>query len=324
MGIVKELSQECLPKLRDILESQMPNSLIAHGFVSSLIQYDLQELRTQVFVALETSFRTFLVLTPTSSWEGVQSITVYYEEERQPEEDGLADEELAKLMESVPGLDWTKPVYLYGCNHYVLTRIRRLMNSGRLMADPRYHSVSQVHAYVLSREDSDEASQIRLVEGYTLGRLTPAHAEWVHDHWLYKHTETKDFFWGIISNFPSVAAFEEIPAENEMTRPKDGVLQSLPVAWILKYPDGAIGSTFTLPEHRRKGLARLVSLSLSRKVGDLCSPVFVFVDDTNTASIEFHEKMGFRRACPFIWETYAPSDALEELASGEGRDMLQA
>ncbi|XP_076066895.1 uncharacterized protein LOC143040094 [Oratosquilla oratoria] len=321
MVVVRELGQESLPKLRDILESQMPNSLNAHGFVSSLIEYDLRKLGIKVFAGEETSFRTFLVLTHTASWEGMQSTTVYYEEQRQPDEEGLADEEFAELLMSVPGLDWTKPVFLYACNQYVLTRIWRLMSSGKLMADPWHQSVSQGHAYILSRDNIGETLKIRLVEGYTLGRLTPAHAEWVYDHWAYKHTETKEVFREMISKFPSVAAFKVNPEESDLTQLKDDVLQSLPVSWVLKFPNGSMGSTFTLPEHRGRGLARMLTLVLSRRLDDLCSPIFVFVDNTNTFSIEFHTKMGFRRACPFGFEIYVPAALEEVLQASRGRRL---
>ncbi|XP_076059642.1 uncharacterized protein LOC143036276 [Oratosquilla oratoria] len=323
MVFVRELGRESLPKLRDILESQMPNSINAHGFVSNLIEYDLRKLGIKVFAGEETSFRTFLVLTHTASWEGMQSITVYYEEQHQPDEEGLADEEFADLLMSVPGLDWTKPVFLYACNQYVLTRIRRLMSSGRLMADPRHQSVYQGYAYILSRDDIGEAlKKTRLVEGYTLGRLTPAHAEWVYDHWAHKHTETKEVFREMISKFPSVAAFKTNPEESDLTQLKDNVLQSLPVSWALEFPNGSMGNTFTLPEYRWRGLGRLVSLTLSRRLDDLCSPVFIFVDNTNTFSIGFHTGMGFRRACPLGFELYVPSVALEEVSQASGGRRL--
>ncbi|XP_076056053.1 glycine N-acyltransferase-like protein 3 [Oratosquilla oratoria] len=318
MNVFVELRREDLPQLRDALESQLPNSLAVYGLVDVMVRYGLEELGTKIFVANETPFGTFVVLTSTCSWEKVQSFTMYSKDIDQTDnEDESANEEFAKLLESVPGLDWGKPVYLDGCPPCISKKIWRLKKSGRLLAGLKYKSVSQAHAFLFVQnddgdDDDDEIlKQITLPEDYTLDNLSPEHTDWVHDRWLMNFSETKSAMRTIFSKLPSVAVFEKDPAENDA---KTTTRNTPPVSWTMMYPDGALGNTFTLPEHRRKGLARSVTLSLLREVSFVGSPVFVYVDDENSASAAFHEKIGFRKVYPFVWEVYLPPNDSQEVS----------
>ncbi|KAG0713686.1 Glycine N-acyltransferase-like protein 3 [Chionoecetes opilio] len=67
------------------------------------------------------------------------------------------------------------------------------------------------------------------------------------------------------------------------------------VSWIRTYKFGLMGNTFTLPQHRRQGLAGAATMALANQLLQEGLPAFVFIEDSNTASVQLHEKLGFER-----------------------------
>ncbi|BEI90949.1 uncharacterized protein CcaverHIS019_0310190 [Cutaneotrichosporon cavernicola] len=74
---------------------------------------------------------------------------------------------------------------------------------------------------------------------------------------------------------------------------------SLPVAWVVTVADGAIGALYTLPEFRRRGLAKAV---LAHRLGKMTGlPGFCHVEVTNGASESLWEGMGWTRGHRVNW-----------------------
>ncbi|XP_076066837.1 uncharacterized protein LOC143040061 isoform X2 [Oratosquilla oratoria] len=320
MALLKEIDYDNLPSLKDTLRSHLPRSIMVHGIVDVTLRYQSQELETKFFYANETScFNSFVVATPVCSWEGVQTLSVYFEDKGQvssevPDNEALADEEMAQLLMSIPDLDWTKPVYYFACTLNVLSRVRRLMASRRIGVGHRRRNVAITHVYIFDPKEAPR--KLGLADGYTLGCLSSAHADWVYDHWFYNFTETRPAMSSYVSNFPTMAAFVTKP-EEVRDLPEES---SQPVSWILTYKTGSLGNTFTLVDHRRKGLAKEVTLALAKKVDALGSPVFVNVAEGNTASRDFHVNLGFKKSIPIMWEIFLPPGvSFEMLTSSANR-----
>ena len=103
-----------------------------------------------------------------------------------------------------------------------------------------------------------------------------SNAEFVASHYdYYNDWPTKtSWFEGMIRNFSSVAVYTS-----------DNL--SMPVAWAMQHPYGEQAHQYTLKEHRRKGLARVVKQTLCRKmVAEGIQPSYeVDVLDPNLESI---------------------------------------
>jgi ribosomal protein S18 acetylase RimI-like enzyme len=71
------------------------------------------------------------------------------------------------------------------------------------------------------------------------------------------------------------------------------------VAWVLTVADGSVGALYTLPDYRRRGLAKAV---LAHRLGRMEGlPGFCHVEVTNGASETLWEGMGWRRGHRVNW-----------------------
>lgn len=82
----------------------------------------------------------------------------------------------------------------------------------------------------------------------------------------------------MIANFPSCCVLD---AEGK------------PVSWILTYPYCAIGMLYTLPEHRRKGYAKILVSSLAKRNHALGYPVSCCIEEENAVSYRLFANLGF-------------------------------
>ncbi|XP_042229446.1 uncharacterized protein LOC121871293 isoform X3 [Homarus americanus] len=95
--------------LKQRLASHLPNSVILHGTVEAGIRYGLTEkLGTMLYVPErsvgDSGCSSLVVATPAFSTKKVQSLSVFWNTEEK-------DEEVARMLGSLPGLDWRKPVF---------------------------------------------------------------------------------------------------------------------------------------------------------------------------------------------------------------------
>ena len=66
-----------------------------------------------------------------------------------------------------------------------------------------------------------------------------------------------------------------------------------PVAWILTYMSCAMGMLYTLPEHRRKGYAKILISAMAKRLHAQGSPVYCFIEEENVVSYKLFKNMGF-------------------------------
>lgn len=109
----------------------------------------------------------------------------------------------------------------------------------------------------------------------------------------------------LITAFPSIAIHTQDPLEPQPAISYTGDPGSERVgtedtiaSWVHLFRLGWIGNTFTLPQHRRRGLARAATLALARRLLSEGLLPFVLLNDSNSQSIKLHEDLGFRRQCP--------------------------
>ncbi|XP_038664771.1 glycine N-acyltransferase-like isoform X3 [Scyliorhinus canicula] len=124
--------------------------------------------------------------------------------------------------------------------------------------------------------------------------LDPSHAQIVNRNWKYGNDDSGlQFVKSILEKFPSYCVLDE--TDN-------------PVSWILTYQYGAMGLLYTLPEHRRKGFAKLLVTKMVKVLQNLGQPIYCFIDEENTKSYQLFEKLGFKEApdIRFSWSWCRP------------------
>lgn len=147
-----------------------------------------------------------------------------------------------------------------------------------------------------------------LVEGRDMVWDEPCYTYYVPDH----------------VTFPPVEPLPEIPLEHAITVQKHWVNQEewsfqfivssikrgfssmkffdgKPVAWAAMQDDGAMGFMHVLPEYRRHGYAKEVTIDLIRKYRQAGRMPFVHIVRTNQASIALTRSMGFELLKEIYW-----------------------
>ena len=112
---------------------------------------------------------------------------------------------------------------------------------------------------------------------YIIKPLSPSAARTMLSYWAYSFTETEEGLEERLSKYPAYGAFFK------------GEL----VAWTHQYACGMIGMTFTRPDHRRKGLAGVVTLTLAQRIFSEGRIPVILTEHDNAQSISFHKKLGF-------------------------------
>ncbi|KAJ8366092.1 hypothetical protein SKAU_G00149230 [Synaphobranchus kaupii] len=133
--------------------------------------------------------------------------------------------------------------------------------------------------FVMTLEDASHLKGPERDLASGLSTLTTAHAEMVNSVWKYESSKSSyNSVVSYISNYPSLCVTAE-----------DGT----PLSWLLLYHHGALGRLYTVPEHRRKGHARLLLSTMARALLEQGRPVYGFVEDDNDASYSLFTSLGF-------------------------------
>mmetsp|Transcript_33736 Transcript_33736/g.43095 ORF Transcript_33736/g.43095 Transcript_33736/m.43095 type:complete len:415 (+) Transcript_33736:61-1305(+) len=152
-----------------------------------------------------------------------------------------------------------------------------------------------------------------------LRRLQQDDVDLVNFHWTYKSDHSKAMIEDLIALYPTSGLW------------RDGVL----IAWMCTYHDGAIGMLYTMENYRRQGFAKhvLCHLIAQHRSGDIlvpreeqhnqnsslsegCEiernrPIFCFIVDSNEASSQLFEQIGFSRICDASWVKYQQKHPLK-------------
>jgi 8-oxo-dGTP diphosphatase len=88
-----------------------------------------------------------------------------------------------------------------------------------------------------------------------------------------------------------------------------------PAAWGFTHDDGALGFLHVLPEHRTKGYARDIVLSLISQKRENGLPVFCNILPHNTPAIKLVESLGFEADRKVFWVRCGNREEKEEIQS---------
>ncbi|XP_026131740.1 glycine N-acyltransferase-like protein 3 [Carassius auratus] len=135
--------------------------------------------------------------------------------------------------------------------------------------------------------------QLPLKESYAGLRLTPlraAHAHLVNSTWKYGgDSNSYNSVLNYITHNPSLCVLEEGGTE--------------PVSWLLVYQHAALGLLYTLPQHRRKGYAKLLVSVMAKTLLERGHPVYCFVEKENDSSYKLFTSLGFQDSTDYraVW-----------------------
>uniref|UniRef100_UPI00398EE871 glycine N-acyltransferase-like protein 3 isoform X2 n=1 Tax=Pristiophorus japonicus TaxID=55135 RepID=UPI00398EE871 len=126
-----------------------------------------------------------------------------------------------------------------------------------------------------------------------ISHLDLTHAQIVSRNWKFGNDTSLEFIENVIANFPNYCILDE--TDN-------------PVSWLLSYNYGAMGLLYTLPEHRRKGYAKLLVATMVKTLQNLGYPIYCFIEEENDKSYQLFEKLGFKESpgIRFAWQSCRP------------------
>ena len=155
--------------------------------------------------------------------------------------------------------DWMMPILTEDCN------IRWKLSTMRLILDKR-------STFEIGESLSDETTE-------KLSELSPKDAEFIYENSDYKDFLSIEYIIDRITN-----------GESSCIRNFDKL-----IAWAITQDDGAIGFLHVLPEHRKKGYGREVTMDLINKVIEKNKIPFAHIEEDNISSMNLVTSLGFKK-----------------------------
>ena len=139
-----------------------------------------------------------------------------------------------------------------------------------------------------------------------MSSLNEDEASTVWTNWDFNFLDCEDNIRQDIVHFPSIGIRERSHTDSAGSL-QEAAKETL-VSWVRTTKIGWMGNTFTLPHHRRRGLASMATLALAHQMLQEGLLAFVVIEDTNTVSIKFHEGLGFKRQCGICMVVLVPAE----------------
>ncbi|MPC24258.1 hypothetical protein E2C01_017337 [Portunus trituberculatus] len=135
-----------------------------------------------------------------------------------------------------------------------------------------------------------------LLPEYQVSNLKEEDVSVIWKNWQFSSLSSENSLRDDIINFPSVGIRKRNLIDSSTEELQEEAQETL-VSWIRTSKYGFMGSTFTLPQYRRRGLAGTATLILTRQLMQEGLLPAVMIEKNNTASISFHGDLGFVRQC---------------------------
>lgn len=134
--------------------------------------------------------------------------------------------------------------------------------------------------------------------GYRLRAMsTLEHARTANNLWPYKHNGSLYYLNRLIALNPSIGLFNTDTDEL--------------VAWCFRFQSGVLGTLQVKEPFLRKGLGKLVTKAICKKLGELEMDVLALVADTNVASKRTFKALGFEIIDCCYWIKIIPEVPVE-------------
>ncbi|KAG0718025.1 Glycine N-acyltransferase-like protein 3 [Chionoecetes opilio] len=208
-------------------------------------------------------------------------------------------------LSRIPHLDWNQPVYIYSLPTVLLPSLQSLSSWGR-----RRVTLQTPHIGHLYQLKAPSIRNAELPQMYHVTRLGEEDASAVWTNWEFNHFDMVESVRHDIIHFPSAGIRERGPVDGAGSLQEEA--EETLVSWIRTTKIGWIGNTFTVPQHRRQGLASAATMALANQLLQEGLPAFVKIADNNTASVQLHEKLGFERQGGEVVVELLPTEAANQ------------
>ncbi|XP_065260368.1 glycine N-acyltransferase-like protein 3 [Emys orbicularis] len=134
--------------------------------------------------------------------------------------------------------------------------------------------------------DPSSMPEIRLDPAVRLSSLDVSHADLLNETWQLRGNEkSRKYLASLIRHFPSVCLLDAA---------------GHPVSWATSYPFGAIGLSYTLPQHWQRGYMGMLTNLIAKRLHALGYPSYGYVAVENYPMQRLQERQGFQRQ-PSLW-----------------------
>lgn len=263
---MKILNKDELPIAEGVLHKHLPRSLKMYGFL-----YGINRKKPSILQVVVDSWPDFKVIIcrpdpgNKRALEFMKKVSYFSTDEQA----------LRRMLTDDNAIDWST-YFLIGGFDFSHAPIVKEVSSHRQVNFRDYTLVHLVYLPDLSHLvapaiDSELESRI--------SSLNLSHVDLVNKSWKFgggkKGQRNVEH---LISNFPTCCITDS---------------QGQPVSWILVYDYCAMGLLHTLPEHRRKGYARVLVSAMAKKLHTQGYPVYCFIEEGNELSHKLFKSMGF-------------------------------
>jgi len=266
--------------------SKIPDSSILYKLFlkgSEVKCFDPIDEKVNTKSCVSDSGSYFSVLTMTDSKDKIDTITLYIEDENATKDEVTEFLEVAVSEKAARNL--SRIAFLNVQSKYTESVLREFADK---VSRSHVHTGEGLNTYIfymppsqLTCEDTD------LPEGYSFGSLGECNLKYLAAQWASDlGSSTPHLLEATIklnySNRPYVAVYHSKEAH--------------PIAWIVTYASGLVGSLHVREDHRGKGLARFVVRKIYGLVKDLYGlPPPVLIEVRNVASDALFQSEGWVR-----------------------------
>ncbi|KAG0729670.1 Glycine N-acyltransferase-like protein 3 [Chionoecetes opilio] len=311
---LRQVREDELDALKQRLARHLPHSLAVYGAASLAARYGLHSLRPASILVPTCPRPSCLTVMASITSSAMQCLVVFWSLEEHTVKD------VTDRLSRLPHLDWNQRVIMFSVPTVLLPSLQSLKQLGTPTSDASSPYIEHLYSsrhrrfsmplqslsswghrrvtlqapYIehLYQLKTPTILNAKLPQMYNVTRLRKEDASAVWTNWEFNTFYSMESVRNDIIYFPSVGIRERGPEDGA------GSLQEaeeILVSWVCTSKFGRMGSTFTLPQHRHQGLAGAATMALASQLLQEGLPVFVVIEDSNTASVQLHEKLGFER-----------------------------
>ncbi|KAL3972229.1 collagen type X alpha [Sarotherodon galilaeus] len=263
---MKVLNRDELQIAEGVLLKHLPKSYKVYGFLFGINRNKPTTL--EVVVDTWPDFKVIICRPDTENKRALNFMKkmAYY---------SMDEQSLRKMLTDENAVDWSTYFMIGGLDVSHAPMLKQVCSDRRV----NHKVYTSVHLLYLPDTNHLHMPAYDSELESRISSLNISHVDLVNKTWKFGGDE-KGYrtIENLISNFPSCCI-------------TDGKGQ--PMSWILVYDYCALGMLYTLPEHRGKGLAKILISILAKKLHAEGYPVYCYIEEDNVLSYKLFRNIGF-------------------------------
>ncbi|XP_070531566.1 glycine N-acyltransferase-like [Ptychodera flava] len=267
-----KLTTHQIPELMEILEKWIPESLQMYYLVKNSYKRNNEWPHIDVYV-------------DTTDLEQLSSVLAVWFLNSQCTEKSYNfhttdAQKLKSLMKITDAIDVENDeISSFHCENMAVDVVANFLKDEKCL---KPMAIGPFYTFILDNiELVDQTARRVIPKKFSIAPLKVKHASYLYDMWsnMYGKLHAIESFEKAITHQPTLAIYNE----------KDE-----PVSWAVVREWGDIGSTYTLPDYRRRGFASILTAKLTQLLLESGEIPHIKIDRRNTASVTLHTKIGFK------------------------------